>query len=128
MKTKGIIPILRIFEEAKALEFYVEWLEFRVDWTHRPEGDGPIYVQISKDNLIIHLSEHHGDSVPGVKLFIPCEDGLEEFQQKLLAKKYKYYHPGLEKAFWNALTMEVGDPFGNKLLFSQDLPEDNVTI
>jgi catechol 2,3-dioxygenase-like lactoylglutathione lyase family enzyme len=28
-------PILRIFDEAKAKEFYVEFLGFRVDWEHR---------------------------------------------------------------------------------------------
>ncbi len=29
-------PILRIFDEAKAKEFYVGFLGFKVDWEHRP--------------------------------------------------------------------------------------------
>lgn len=128
MQTERIIPILRIFDEAKAMEFYIDWLEFTIDWTHRFEQNSPLYMQISKGNMVIHLSEHHGDSVPGIKLFIPCKEGLEDFQKMLLDKKYKYYRPGLERAFWNAVTMEVGDPFGNKLLFSQDLSDDNVTL
>ena len=28
-------PILRIFDEAKAREFYVDFLGFKVDWEHR---------------------------------------------------------------------------------------------
>lgn len=32
METRQVIPILRIFDEAKAREFYVEFLGFRVDW------------------------------------------------------------------------------------------------
>ena len=31
----GITPILRIFDEAKAKEFYVDFLGFSVDWEHR---------------------------------------------------------------------------------------------
>jgi catechol 2,3-dioxygenase-like lactoylglutathione lyase family enzyme len=30
-------PILRIFDEAKAREFYVDFLGFKVDWEHRFE-------------------------------------------------------------------------------------------
>ena len=36
-------PILRIFDEAKAKEFYVAFLGFKVDWEHRFEpGPSPI--------------------------------------------------------------------------------------
>jgi hypothetical protein len=53
-------PILRIFDENKAKEFYVDFLDFKVDWEHRFEEGLPLYMQISKDGCIIHLSEHHG--------------------------------------------------------------------
>jgi hypothetical protein len=29
------IPILRIFDEAKAKEFYVDFLGFKIDWGNR---------------------------------------------------------------------------------------------
>ena len=29
------VPILRMFDEAKAKEFYVDFLGFAVDWEHR---------------------------------------------------------------------------------------------
>ncbi|GAB2765669.1 glyoxalase superfamily protein [Rhabdobacter roseus] len=121
MKINQVIPILRIFDEAKAFEFYLDWLGFTVDWTHRFEEGTPLYMQISQAGMTLHLSEHHGDSTPGIKVFLACE-GLAEFHAELIAKKYKYNRPGLETAFWNALTMEVNDPFGNKLLFSEALP------
>jgi len=47
-------PILRIFDEAKAKEFYIDFLGFRVDWEHRFEEGLPLYMQISKDGCIIH--------------------------------------------------------------------------
>lgn len=35
------IPILRIFDEAKARAFYLDFLGFRVDWEHRFGPDMP---------------------------------------------------------------------------------------
>lgn len=116
------IPLLRIFDEAKAREFYIDWLGFTVDWEHRFEEGTPLYMQITKGTLTIHLTEHHGDCTPGAKVFVECT-GLKEFHTELIDKKYKYNCPGLEKAFWNALTMEVNDPFANKLLFSEAVAE-----
>ena len=56
-------PIFRIFDYAKVIEFYVEWLGFKIDWEHKPDNS-PIYMQISLGDIIIHLSEHHGDCSP----------------------------------------------------------------
>lgn len=42
------IPILRIFDAAKAKEFYIDFLGFKVDWQHRFEDGLPLYMQISK--------------------------------------------------------------------------------
>lgn len=113
-----VIPVLRIFDLDKAREFYIDWLGFEIDWEHRFEDDLPIYMQISKGSLILHLTEHHGDCTPGSKAFIETM-GLVEYHQELTAKKYNYNRPGLEDAPWNAICMEVTDPFGNKLLFNQ---------
>lgn len=115
------IPLLRIFDLAKAEEFYIDWLGFRSDWQHRFDADFPQYWQISKDNLVLHLTEHHGDCCPGAKVFVEC-DGLRTYHAELLAKNYRFNRPGLETAPWNALTMEVIDPFGNRMLFSEPTP------
>jgi len=54
-----VTPILRIFDEAKALEFYVDFLGFKVDWQHRFEANFPLYLQVSLGECVLHLSEHH---------------------------------------------------------------------
>jgi len=56
------VPILRMFDEAKAKEFYVDFLGFAVDWEHRFEDGTPLYMQVSKDGCVIQLSEHYGDA------------------------------------------------------------------
>lgn len=113
-----VIPLLRIFDVAKAKEFYLDWLGFQLDWEHEFEPNMPKYMQVTRGDIRFHLTEHHGDCCPGAKVFIEYND-LQNLHQELTSKNYKYYRPGLERAFWNALTMQVTDPFGNKLLFNQ---------
>ena len=110
-------PILRIFDEGKAKEFYVDFLGFMVDWEHRFEEGLPLYMQISKDGCVIHLSEHHGDCSPGAAVRIETNE-LEAFQKHLLAKQYKYARPGIKETSWGSREMSVGDPFGNRLTFT----------
>jgi len=74
-------PILRIFDEDKAHEFYINFLGFKVDWEHRFEEGTPIYMQISKGNCILHLSEHFGDCSPGAAMRIAVDD-LDAYQIK----------------------------------------------
>ncbi|MEO6018053.1 MAG: glyoxalase superfamily protein, partial [Polaromonas sp.] len=77
------VPILRIFDEARAREFYVGFLGFKVDWEHRFEPALPLYLQVSRDGCVIHLSEHHGDCSPGAAMRIAAGD-LDGLQAELL--------------------------------------------
>ena len=112
----NIIPVLRIFDEAKAREFYLGFLGFSVDWEHRFEPGLPLYMQISREGCVLHLSEHFGDGSPGAAFRIPA-DNLDAFQQELLGKQYKNARPGIEAMPWGLREMRVGDPFGNRLVF-----------
>jgi uncharacterized glyoxalase superfamily protein PhnB len=117
MKLGKTTPILRIFDEAKAREFYVGFLGFTVDWEHRFEPGLPLYMQISKDGCVLHLSEHHGDCSPGAAMRIEAA-GLEAFQRELAAKGYKYARPQIEDMPWGSRDMSIRDPFGNRLTFT----------
>ncbi|MFD2718188.1 glyoxalase superfamily protein [Hymenobacter monticola] len=111
-------PILRIFDYDKALAFYLGWLGFRLDWEHRPAGS-PAYLQISRGDVTLHLSEHHDDCSPGARVFIDDFEHLAAFHQQLLAQHYTYNRPGLDAPFYDptALEMTVTDPFSNRLTF-----------
>lgn len=117
MKLTAPIPILRSFDEDKAKEFYIGFLGFRVDWVHRFENDLPLYMQISKGDCIIHLSEHHGDCSPGAARRIGIDD-LDGYQKRLSKKKYSNARPGINEAPWGR-DMSISDPFGNRLIFSE---------
>ena len=113
-------PILRIFDEAKAKEFYVAFLGFHVDWEHRFEPGLPLYMQVSKDACVLHLSEHHGDACPGSTVFVRLT-GLAAYHEEITAKGYGYLRPGIQRMPWNADMMEVTDPFGNRIRFNEYL-------
>ena len=114
---KPAIPILRIFSQDKAEEFYFGFLGFEKDWEHRFTPESPLYMQISRDDLVLHLSEHHGDACPGSGLFLRARD-LERFHQELSGKDCPYARLGLENVAWG-LEVAIKDPFGNSLRFCE---------
>ena len=115
------IPVLRIYDEAKAREFYLGWLGCTVDFEHRFEPTAPLYMGVSLNGMTLHLSEHHGDGTPGTHVFINCKN-LREWNAALLAKGYRYNRPGVEDAFWGGISMTVTDPFNNQITFSEKDP------
>ena len=88
------IPVLRIFDVDKAKEFYVGYLGFQIDWEHHFEANTPLYMQVSRGPLVLHL---------------------------ISAKNYKYLRPGVndQRPDLPFKSMNVIDPFGNKIRFSE---------
>ncbi len=112
------IPITRIFDEQKAKDFYLGYLGMQLDWEHRFEPALPIYMQVSKGNFVLHLSEHPGDCSPGSKLFVEV-DNLEDLYYVLSAKDYPYCSPEIETPPWGGRCFTITDPFSNRILFNQ---------
>jgi hypothetical protein len=79
------IPLLRILDEAKAKEFYIDLLGFKIDWGNR--ASGALFMQVSLDECVLHLSEHRGDACPGAAVKLHT-DKIEEYVEQLVAKKY----------------------------------------
>lgn len=111
------VPIVRIFDVAKAHEFYLGFLGFSVDWEHRFHPNAPLYTQVSRGDLRLHLSEHAGDATPGGNMVVYMK-GIRAFHAELLAKNYRYMRPGLEKQEWG-LEVTVIDPFNNHIRFME---------
>ncbi|WP_426661057.1 glyoxalase superfamily protein [Rhodanobacter aciditrophus] len=122
IRFKAAAPILRIFSRDKAREFYLDYLGFHLDWADAPltanAGPAPQYTQISRDKLVIHLSEHHGDGSPGAACWITMK-GIDAFHAELAAKEYPNMRPGIEPMPPRLRVMEVIDPFGNRLRFGE---------
>ncbi|MBE7184770.1 MAG: VOC family protein [Methylobacterium mesophilicum] len=110
-------PILRIFDEAKAREFYLDFLGFTLDWEHRFGPHAPLYMQVSRAGLALHLSGHHGDATPGSTVFVEMR-GVRAYHAELIARDYAYNRPGVEEAPWGDV-LEVVDPFGSRIRFCE---------
>lgn len=85
---------------------------------HRFDANAPLHRQLSRGDLVLHLSEHHGDRSPGARLRVMMR-GVEEFHREISAKAYRYMRPGLETTPWGTLETGVIDPFGNHVRFCE---------
>lgn len=119
MYSGSITPILRIFDIEVAYSFYLEYLGFQVDWQHRFGDNFPLYIQVSKGDCIIHLSEHFGDASPHSAIRIYWED-LASLHAELTKSNYKFAKPQIEKTDWETLELSITDPFSNRIIFWED--------
>jgi uncharacterized glyoxalase superfamily protein PhnB len=113
------VPILHIgsYDEAKA--YYVDWLGFHIDWEFRLEPTFPVYMQVSRDGLVLHLSEHKGGNPGPVMCHVEVDD-LDALMAEWKSRRPDFTQE-VEIAPWNSKHVSLKDPFGNMLGINQDL-------
>ena len=79
------IPVFRIFSVEKAREFYLDFLGFSLDWEHRFEPDMPLYMQVSRGPVVLHLTEHHRDACPGSTAYVRMR-GVRDYHAEISAR------------------------------------------
>ena len=77
---------------------------------------------MSRGGLTLHLSEHHGDRYPGSTVFVRMT-GIEEFHLEINSMGYEYMRPGIEETFYGTKSVQVIDPFGNRIRFNERLEQ-----
>lgn len=117
MVSTRVAPLISIFDEYKVKEFYVEFFGFEIDFEHRNFDGAPIYMQVSKGECLLLLTEHYGDCSPGCAINIETDE-LELYRDELAQKKFKYANPGIQQMPWGSNNMAISDPFGNKITFT----------
>lgn len=117
LRFEQAVPIVRVFDVAKAHEFYCGFLGFTVDWEHRYGEEFPLYTQVSRAGLRLHLSEHAGDATPGCNMVVYMS-GVRALHAELTAKNYRYMKPGLSDE-GTRLELQVTDPFQNRIRFME---------
>jgi catechol 2,3-dioxygenase-like lactoylglutathione lyase family enzyme len=117
IELQGAIPILRFYDEAATRRFYEDDPGFKVEWEHRFAPALPLYMQLVRGGLTLHLSQHHGDATPGSAVFVRMR-GVEALHTELSAKDYPFLKPGIDTAPWGARTLTLLDPAGNRLFLN----------
>ncbi|MDU9391986.1 glyoxalase superfamily protein [Pseudomonas japonica] len=117
MNLQRAIPVLRMFNVEQSKNFYLDFLGFSLEWEHRFATDLPLYAQIRRDDVVLHLTEHYGDATPGSTVFLPVAD-IAALERELADKRHGYARPAATEVGWG-WQMEVADPSGNRLRFCQ---------
>jgi glyoxalase superfamily protein len=128
--TTSTIPILRVFSEERAREFYLEFLGFTLDFGGPAGGPGTsFYGQIIRGETTFQLSEQPYDPGHGATVAINI-DGIDALRAEL-ADRYgamgsrvwgpAVWVPEVREMPWKTRVMTISDPFGNHLRFSEPL-------
>lgn len=121
IELRAATPILRMHDLAVTKRFYLEYLGCTLDWQDG-DGDRPIYMQVSRDGLRLHLSSHHDDGTPGTAVLV-VTSGVAELHAELAGKNYPYLNPGLGPGPAGGLELQLIDPASNRLRFYEPSTE-----
>ena len=115
---RSSIPVLRMLDEAKAKQFYLDYLGFVVDWECRFTPVAPVFTQIHLGEAYLHLDGHATEDAPTSQVNIPVL-GLENYCEYLIAKGADYPKPSVvdPRYVGRNTDMNIDDPFGNELVF-----------
>ena len=121
------IPILRFFDEKLAYRHYLDGLGFALAWEHRFEPGMPLYAEVTRGDIRLHLSGHYGDGTPGTALWVPVADVRALYGELTARSDVLGQRPGFEEHGPGGPGFTIGDPFGNHLRFAQVLaPETDL--
>jgi catechol 2,3-dioxygenase-like lactoylglutathione lyase family enzyme len=118
MTFEKVIPTLRMFDIEKTRDFYLDFLGFKVDFEHRFHEGAPLFMGVSRGSARLYLSQHHGDGSPGVHVTVEMK-GVDAYHAEISVKPYAFYNPAVRETPWGSRDMNVIDPAGNQVNFSE---------
>ena len=125
------VPILSVKDARASAQFYEQVLGFTIDWEHRFEEGFPLYVQVSRPPLTLHLNEHGGGAGGKVELFVRVPD-VDALYQGMLDRGTKPETEPTTQSY-GIRDFSVVDPDGHRITLgapagfpacSVDLPVD----
>lgn len=129
MPVMRVVPILKVTDIGRAIDFYCSTLGFELDFKYSAGQDGPTYVGVSLDGHQIHLSTFAGDSVMGTAAYFYVDD-VDALFRKLLERGFKTpgnpaspVEEGPVDQTWAMREVYVRDPDGNALRFGTPIPQ-----
>ena len=108
------IPVMQVFDFERARAFYIDYLGFDVEWAHRYDPEAPLYVQIARGAMRLHLTEELGQSASGASACVPVTQ-LSRLHNELKKKNTPFDTPDLEEIEGGGRALVLTDPFGNRL-------------
>jgi hypothetical protein len=109
------IPILRMHDVGVTKRFYLDYLGCTLDWEDGA-GDRPVYMQVSRGELVLHLSSNHDDGTPGSAVLVETT-GVDALWGELRERDYPFLNPGVEPGPGGGREMQLIDPASNRIRF-----------
>ena len=121
---------LRIDSYNAALPFYIDFLQFAIDWEFRENENANVYMGITRGtspgiksgSLDLHLTEFPGDQPPKTQVMFDVE-AVHDLYNDLKSR-----NPDMTEAItdqpWGKSEVHLEDPFGNKLIFTGPTPHE----
>ncbi len=114
MTLRRVTPTFRVKDARASEAFYRDILGFKTSWEDDP-GDGhPIFIEMSRGDVSIHLSEHEGDGPEGVSVYVDVDDA-RALHAEVTGKSAETDPP--EPMPWGHVVFTVTDPDGNVMRF-----------
>jgi hypothetical protein len=115
IQVNSAVPILRMYDVPATIRFYVDYLGCSLDW-QAGEGDRPVYLQVSRDDMRLHLSSHHDDGTPGTAVLVEVRN-IDALHAELHRRGYPFLNPGIGTGPGDAREMQLIDPASNRIRF-----------
>ena len=115
------IPLFRILSYKTAVRFYVGFLGFQIDWENRIRPTDLVYMQLSYNGLILHLSEFKKFETNAI-IFIETFN-IHAFHAELKQRNHESNIQDIQRTTWKTMQLEIEDPFGNLLRFNENVTD-----
>ena len=108
------VPILRVKDAQVSAKFYREAMGFRVDWEHRFADGFPLYMQISRSPLVLHVSEHQGGGTTAAEFFVRVPMWMPSICLSSLSKSSRSIPSSPTRASWAAIITDACHSNGSR--------------
>jgi catechol 2,3-dioxygenase-like lactoylglutathione lyase family enzyme len=109
-----------MYDVAATIRFYVDYLGCSLD-SQDGDGDRPVYLQVSREGMRLHLSSHHDDGTPGTAVLVVVRN-LDALHAELHQRGYPFLNPGIGPGPGHGRQMQLIDPASNRIRFYQPAP------
>lgn len=119
------IPTFGITDYKTAINFYCDSIGFKIDWEHRFSPTDPVYMQISMNGLVLHLSENKRFENKAI-IFVETTN-IKQFHRELTENNPTIKIQDIVFTNWQTMQLEIQDPFGNLLRFNENNEDINTS-
>ena len=112
---QSTISTFRVADARVAETFYRDKLGFKTSWEFDPGDGSPVFVEVMRDAVAIHLSEHDGDGPEAVSIYVNVADAQALYEE--ITGKGVVIEAPPEAMPWRHVVFELQDPDGNIMRF-----------